>query len=247
MKKQLIGNWKMNQSLEELRDFATFFAREKTAEKLIAAHARVAICPQALHLSTLSELTRTQNIQVLAQNISAFSKGAYTGEISAAAVKDLGIKGTLIGHSERRSLFAETHQTLLQKLEMAFTQDLDVIFCVGETLEEREKGQFEKVLASQLEGAKEFLQKSPQYLPRFTLAYEPVWAIGTGKVADTQQIEQAHNFLLTILPHSPILYGGSVTPDNWGEICKISSVSGALVGGASLKASTFFQLLSLSA
>lgn len=223
--KLIVGNWKMNQ---KTADIQAFFNE-------IPASLEAWIAPQALHLPLCLSLAK--NIKIGAQNCAQKNSGAFTGETSAEALKDLGAHFVIIGHSERRQIFKETHGELLEKTQTALSLGLKVIFCVGETLEERESGKTMDVVKAQLNN----LPASPEII----VAYEPVWAIGTGKVATPEQAQEVHAFIRQQLPQgqqTKILYGGSVKPDNVKTLMGQKDIDGALVGGASLKAKDFLAL-----
>lgn len=241
MKKYIIGNWKMNQSLQDIEAFFTDLNLDGvTCETWVA--------PQALHISTLLEKSKELPLQVGAQNISTELKGAFTGETSAETLKDLGGTFVLVGHSERRALFNEDHVTLNKKLHLAKDLGLTIVFCIGEQLEERENGMTDAVLKNQIqEGLKNF---PADKLDQLIVAYEPVWAIGTGKVATPEQAEETHQGVRSVLvglygrdgASIPLLYGGSVKPSNVEGLLSQENIDGALVGGASLKGADFSAL-----
>lgn len=229
MTKLLVANWKMNQNVEEIKNFLSLF-NEKYSGKREAW-----IAPQAIHLSLGMSLS--QKVRWGAQNTSTDNAGAFTGEISPKSLKDLGAHFTIIGHSERRSLFAESDEVLNTKTKRALENNLKVIFCIGETLSEREQGTTFDVIKKQLtDGLKDI------DLQNVILAYEPVWAIGTGKTASPEQAQEVHAFIRSVIPSTPILYGGSVKPDNVEKLLAQKDIDGALVGGASLKAADFLAL-----
>ncbi len=236
----IVGNWKMNQSLHEISQFFIEMTKMKMELKCKAW-----IAPQAIHIPILKEMAfTTGSIYIGAQNCSQFDSGAYTGEISPASLADLGVEFVIIGHSERRAIFGETDEVLNQKLLACLKHNLKVIFCVGETLEERQNNQTFKVVEKQLlEGLKNLPQDKAHLL---MIAYEPVWAIGTGKVATAEEAEEVHAFIRSQLAYHKdstiILYGGSVKPDNIGSLLQKDNIDGALVGGASLKPQDFKQL-----
>ncbi len=240
----IVGNWKMNQTLKEIETF--FSSIDQASVKKLNCEAWVA--PQALHLSKVLELSQVSgSFQVGAQNINQKDFGAFTGENSPASLKEIGATFTLVGHSERRAIYGENDDLLNQKTLKALEYDLTVIFCVGETLEERESNSTKKVIANQLvEGLKSLLK--PQ-LNNVIVAYEPVWAIGTGKTATPEQAQAVHQDIrqeLSQLGFDPekiiILYGGSVKPGNIEGLLSQNDIDGALVGGASLKPQSFLQL-----
>lgn len=236
----IVGNWKMNQSLEDIKNFFIEFSKMKMDLKCEAW-----IAPQYIHLPILKDLAfTTGNIKVGAQNCSEVDSGAYTGEVSAKSLADIGADFVIIGHSERRTIFKEDNTLLNKKLLNAIANNLKVIFCVGETLDEREQGKTFTVVEKQLnEGLKNFPTDKANLL---LIAYEPVWAIGTGKTATKEEAEEVHAFirekLVLELKQTVILYGGSVKPDNIDSLLHMPNIDGALVGGASLKASDFKSL-----
>jgi triosephosphate isomerase (TIM) len=237
-KTYIVGNWKMNQGLEEIETFFSQLSKNLPCEAWIA--------PQAMHLSSVKQ-KMPSGMEVGAQNTCDQNSGAFTGENSPASLKDLGASFTLIGHSERRALYNENDELLNNKLHIALENGLKVIFCVGETLEQREAGETQKVVDQQLiEGLKNFpLDKIQDLL----VAYEPVWAIGTGKTASPQQAQEVHQAIRQTLAkvdlpaaEIPLLYGGSVKPGNVAELLSQVDIDGGLVGGASLDAKSFGDL-----
>lgn len=242
-KKQIVGNWKMQKSLSDVKSFfADFDGNSFNFTPWIA--------PQALHITTCIQLAK--KVSIGAQNSATENTGAFTGENSPASIKDLGAEFVLIGHSERRSLFHEDPETLKNKILKAQENKLTVIFCIGEKLEEREQNKTFEVLESQITGSLKGLSLDPE---SFLLAYEPVWAIGTGKTATAQQAAEAHSFCRKTLENLigndaqkvKILYGGSVKPSNVESLLSLDEIDGALVGGASLEASDFQQLCECAA
>lgn len=236
----IVGNWKMNMTLHEISNFFVEMSKMKMELKCQAW-----IAPQALHIPILKEMAfTTGQILIGAQNCSEHDSGAFTGEISPAALADLGVEFVIIGHSERRTLYKEDNALLNKKVLNALKHGLKVIYCVGETLEEREQNKTFAVLEEQIrDGLKNLPAEKASLL---MVAYEPVWAIGTGKVASAEQAEEAHAFIRSKLVHNAdkaiILYGGSVKPDNIDSLLAKENIDGALVGGASLKASDFRAL-----
>lgn len=229
MTKLLVANWKMNQNVKEIQEFLAAF-NEKYSNKRQAW-----IAPQAIHLPLGMSLST--KVKWGAQNTATEDAGAFTGEISPKSLKDLGAYFTIIGHSERRTLFAETDQVLNKKTMKAIENGLKVIFCIGETLAERESNKTFDVIRTQLE-----LGLKDVKMSEVILAYEPVWAIGTGKTASPEQAQEVHAFIRSVVPATPILYGGSVKPDNVEKLLGQKDIDGALVGGASLKAADFLAL-----
>lgn len=236
----IVGNWKMNMTLHEISNFFIEMSKMKMELKCKAW-----VAPQALHIPILKEIAFTTGaIQVGAQNCSEHESGAFTGEISPVALADIGVDFVILGHSERRTLYKEDNALLNKKVLSALRHGLKVIYCVGETLEEREQNKTLAVIEEQLrEGLKDLPKEQASAL---LIAYEPVWAIGTGKVATAEQAEEAHAFIRSKLPYRQdetiILYGGSVKPDNIDSLLAKENIDGALVGGASLKASDFRAL-----
>ena len=240
----IVGNWKMNLTLHEISNFFIEMTKMKMELKCKAW-----IAPQSLHIPILKEIAFTTGaIQVGAQNCSNHDSGAFTGEVSPAALADMGVEFVIIGHSERRTIFGEGNILLNEKVLAALKHNLKVIYCVGETLSERESNDTFKVIEEQL---KVGLQNVPVEKAHLVLiAYEPVWAIGTGRVASAEQAEEVHSFirgkLIQNAEQTVILYGGSVKPDNIDSLLRKENIDGALVGGASLKAQDFKQLCSAS-
>ena len=223
----IAGNWKMYKGPHEARVFAS--AIRHLPER--ASGVEVVVCPPAVSLAATAEgLGAGSKVRVYAQNVHWELEGPFTGEISAPMAIEAGCRGTIVGHSERRQLFGETDETVRMRAETALAQGLSVIACVGETEAEREAGQTEEVLSRQV-----------SVLPRhdaLVIAYEPVWAIGTGRTATPDTAQEAHAFVKSLHP-TRVLYGGSVKPDNAAVLLAQPDVDGALVGGASLEAASF--------
>ena len=188
------------------------------------------LCPPFVSLAAAVESGHT----VFAQNVHWAAEGAYTGEVSAPMLQELGVAGAIVGHSERRQYFGETDETVARRTAAALEHELRVIACVGESLEDRESGQMELVLRVQVEALGDAVGPHDALV----VAYEPVWAIGTGKTATPEQAQEAHAFVKSLLD-VPVLYGGSVKPDNADELLSQAHVDGALVGGASLEVESF--------
>ena len=223
----IAGNWKMYKAPAEARTFAADLAQR------VPAGVDVAVCPPYPSLVPTLE----SGLPVYAQNVHWEPQGAYTGEVSPEMLKELGVHGALVGHSERRQYFGETDLGVARRTRAALDAGLAVIACVGETLEAREAGDTELVLKVQTE-AVGFAVGTHE---RLVLAYEPVWAIGTGHTATPGQAQEAHAFIKSLLD-VPVLYGGSVKPDNAGELLAQPDVDGALVGGASLEVDSFVAI-----
>ena len=212
------------------------------------ASVNIIVCPPYTHLSEIVKLTRGTAIQIGAQNCAEEAKGAYTGEVAAGMIASMGVRYVILGHSERRQYYGETSATLVRRIAQAYANGLMPIYCVGETLEERESGKLWDVVKAQLEDV--LFGLTEEQFRYLTVAYEPVWAIGTGKVATAAQAQEMHAFIRKVLAgkfleaaaKTPILYGGSVKPENAGEIFAGEDVDGALVGGASLNADDFVDI-----
>jgi triosephosphate isomerase len=242
----LVGNWKMNLGPHQAREFASSLAAEISALK----RTDVWVCPPMVSLAAASEALLSSPVLVGAQNVHWAKTGAFTGETSPLFLKDLGVTFSLTGHSERRTYFGETSETVAMRTETALAEGLKVIVCVGETETERANGTTDQVLGDQL--APVFARLSAALAPQVVIAYEPVWAIGTGKVASIQDIAATHKFIQQLwnaqgYDHQPtILYGGSVNPQNFAEILALKEVSGALVGGASIKLDQWLELIRIA-
>ena len=226
----IAGNWKMCKGPRETREFCAAFEPPAGVESVI--------CPPFVSLAAALESDHT----VFAQNVHWAGEGAFTGEISAPMLHELGVAGAIVGHSERRQYFGETDETVARRAVAALEHGLRVIACIGESLEERESGQMGLVLRVQVEAIAE--ATGPH--ERLVIAYEPVWAIGTGLTATADQARDAHEFVKGILD-VPVLYGGSVKPDNAGELLAEDGVDGALVGGASLDVESFTAICQAAA
>ena len=246
MRKPIIaGNWKMNLSIAE---GVKFVADIKEAVK--NTDVEVVICAPFTFLKDMVEATKGTNIKIAAQNMHFEASGAYTGEVSADMLKEVGVTHVVIGHSERRQYFAETDETVNKKVKAALAAGLVPIMCCGETLEEREAGDTKNVCKVQtVEGLKGI---SAEDMPKVVIAYEPIWAIGTGKTASAQDANDVIAYIRTVLvdlygdvvsEEVRIQYGGSVKPENVEEIMNEADIDGALVGGASVKADSFIALV----
>jgi triosephosphate isomerase len=223
----IAGNWKMYKGPAETAEFCLGLREHELDE------VDVVICPPYVSLAVAVQLLAGTEIGVAAQNVHSEREGAYTGEVSAPMLRELGVYGAIVGHSERRQYFGETDETAGQRARAALDAGMFVIACVGETEDERERGETEAVLRRQLS----VLDADDNLV----LAYEPVWAIGTGKTATPEIAQEAHSFMKTLLD-VPVLYGGSVKPDNAAELLAQPSVDGALVGGASLDLDSFIAI-----
>jgi triosephosphate isomerase len=244
MRKPVIaGNWKMYKTVAESVETAL------SLKPLVANanHCEVVIAPVFTALKTVADRLEGSNIKVAAQDCATeLEYGAHTGEVAASQLRDVGCAYAIIGHSERRQFYCETDTFVSRKTQAAMVAGLQVIMCVGETLEQRESGNAETVVSGQLEGGLSSLTASD--LARIIIAYEPVWAIGTGRTATPEQAQEMHAFIRRVFAQRQsaegaagvrILYGGSVKPDNIAGLMKQPDIDGALVGGASLKADSF--------
>lgn len=241
MKKLVVGNWKLHGS----RAFNAELIQGLLAADLAATAPRadVAVCPPFVFLSDVAAALQGSAIAVGTQDLSVQAQGAYTGEVSGPMVREFGAKYAIVGHSERRSYHLESDQLVADKAKAALSHGLIPIVCVGETLAERESGQTEAVVGRQLQAVIDTLGDQ---LSQIVVAYEPVWAIGTGKTASPEQAQAVHAFLRAQLVAAqsqaagvPLLYGGSVKPDNAAELFAQADIDGGLIGGAALKAADF--------
>ncbi len=231
----IAGNWKMYKGASETAEFcAALRDREGELEGI-----DVVVCPPYTSLHHAITVLAGTSIAVFAQNVHWATDGPYTGEVSAPMLSELGVTGAIVAHSERRQLFAETDETAALRVEGALDGGLSVIACVGETEAEREAGETEAVLRRQVEALRVVVDED--HIDRLAIAYEPVWAIGTGRTATPEQAEEAHELIKSILD-LPVLYGGSVKPENAGDLLGMPNVDGALVGGASLELDSFIAI-----
>lgn len=235
---QIVGNWKMNKTIVEARAFISTLALTRPAEGT-----KVALAVPFTCLSNAAAAARGSMIAVGAQDVSAYPEGPFTGETSAAMVADAGGTFTLIGHSECRQHHHDNDSLIAQKIKAALQANLRVILCVGESLEQRKEGRTEKVIKSQIEHALADLSK--EALCQVTLAYEPIWAIGTGESATVPQVKETHRFIREVLKGdgTAILYGGSVKAGNAKDLLALPNVDGLLVGGASLSVDNFTKII----
>ena len=249
----VIANWKMNPSTQlTVTALMTDLQQQIPADALQSCN--VVVAPSFMHLSTTQQAIQhgSLNIGLAAQNLCAqhADKGAFTGEVSGAQLKDAQVNYVLVGHSERRQYFNEDDACLIQKIRHAFAHDLTVVFCIGETQAQYEQNQTQDVLAAQLTVVKQLAAECDNLSSKLIIAYEPVWAIGTGKIPTIEEVQNIHAFINTTLTdidaslaNTPILYGGSVKADNAAEIAQCPNVNGVLVGGASLDATSFTQII----
>ena len=245
-RKIIAGNWKMNKTLREAMDLA-----KALRVKLINVNkVDIVLCPTAPNLMAVSEIIKDTNIELGAQNMHWEKSGAFTGEVSSAMLKSVGCSYVILGHSERRQFFGETDEGVNRKINSALSDGLTPIVCVGESLEQRQNGVTEEIVGQQVRGCLADLSEGE--VTSLVLAYEPIWAIGTGINATPEQAEEVHSFirkLLTELYNSSVAesiriqYGGSVKPDNATILLSQSNIDGALVGGASLSADSFADIV----
>ncbi|HEU4977960.1 MAG TPA: triose-phosphate isomerase [Solirubrobacteraceae bacterium] len=229
----IAGNWKMHKTVAEAEDFI-----QGLLPRVFSASCDVGICVPFTALQAMVDSARGSRVEVYAQNMHQAASGAFTGEVSAPMLGELGVHGVVLGHSERRELFGETDAALAEKVPAALAAGLRPILCVGETEAERAAGETEAKLRRQIEA--DLANVEPERMPEAVIAYEPIWAIGTGQVATPEQAQEAIAFVRSLLPAGAveevrILYGGSVKPDNAAELLALPDVDGALVGGASLE------------
>ncbi len=235
------GNWKMNKTAAEARDLAS-----QVAKAVSSSSHRIMIAPPFTALPTVAEVVKGTSVRLGAQNMASEEKGAHTGEVSVLMLEDLGVETVILGHSERRAIYGESDELIRAKIELALEHGLEVIVCVGETLDERQGRKAETVVGDQIDAAVKGLPESK--LSQLVVAYEPVWAIGTGKTATPEDAEAMHTFIRRrVAGHFSeqtaesliIQYGGSVKPENAESLLSKREIDGALVGGASLKADSF--------
>lgn len=252
-KKMIVGNFKMNSLPSELKNYFEIFF-DKPFEPLLSRKIEVGFALPYLSLDrALAIRTKKNNFEIYAQNIHQEISGAYTGEVSVAMLKDIGVDGTLVGHSERRQYFAESNSLVASKVQLSLKENFSTLLCVGESLENRQNGSTFSVLSSQLEP---LFQEMSKLEEKLILAYEPVWAIGTGLSATEEQAEEVHKFLRNCFAKKygeepaarlTILYGGSVKVGNVAALMAQPNIDGALVGGACLSPSGFRELVDLAA
>ena len=242
----IAGNWKMNL----LRDSSLALVRSLIQQLPQSDRVEVAVCPPSVYLQEVATALRGSRIALGAQNMYHEKEGAFTGELSGGMLRDVGCSHVILGHSERRQFFGETDKSVNQKVVAALAVGLTPIVCVGETLAERDAGNMERVIDTQCRGSLAAL--SPEQAAKLVIAYEPVWAIGTGKTASPEQAEEVHAHIRGLLVELfgqatadglRIQYGGSVKADNAAELLRQPNIDGALVGGASLKADGFAAIV----
>jgi triosephosphate isomerase len=239
----IAANWKMNKTVAEASEFI-----DALLPRIAATQHDVVVCPPFTALAEVVERRRGTAVRVAAQNMHYEESGAFTGEVSAPMLVELDVEAVVLGHSERRQFFGETDEALAKKVPAALAADLEPILCVGESDEAREAGQTEEVLERQLQA--DLAEVSDEDIAKVVIAYEPIWAIGTGKVATPEQAQEACAFIRDVLrgrgapaDDVRILYGGSVKPGNAAELLALPDVDGALVGGAALDANDFAAIV----
>ena len=242
-KKIVAGNWKMNKNLQEGIELAQGLNEALAAEK---PNCDVIICTPFIHLAKVSEIINHDVIGLGAENCADKASGAYTGEVSAEMVKSTGAEYVILGHSERREYYNETPEILKEKVDLALANGLKVIFCIGESLEQREANEQNAVVKTELEGS--VFHLTPEQFANVVVAYEPIWAIGTGKTATAEQAEEIHAYIRSVIAdkygkevaaETSILYGGSCKASNAPELFAKPDIDGGLIGGASLKVADF--------
>lgn len=242
------GNWKMNNSFDQAEELLSAIADE--LDKIKTKASEVVVCPPFPYLEMAKDIALECDFGVGAQNVSQFDAGAYTGEISASMLASMSVKFCIIGHSERRKYFGETDETLAIKVKQLLANDIEPIFCIGELLEEREANRHFDVVKEQME--KGLFHLSADEFHGVIIAYEPVWAIGTGKTATSEQAQEMHVYIRTLISKKygqsvaddiTILYGGSCNAKNAQELFANKDVDGGLIGGASLKAEDFITIV----
>jgi len=247
-KKIVAGNWKMNLSLTEGQEL--FSEIKKLVREEVKGNQGIVVCPPFIHISSLAQSLADDSLAIGAQNCHQSDSGAFTGEVSASMLASAGASYVIIGHSERRLYFAESNVQLAQKLDVVLKNGILPIFCIGETLEQRNDGSYFDVIKSQLAEAAFHLQEAD--FAKLVIAYEPVWAIGTGLTASPVQAQEIHSYIRKLIAekYNPslasnltILYGGSCNPKNASELFAQPDIDGGLIGGASLKARDFVEII----
>ena len=248
MRKHIVaGNWKMNLNLQEGVALAKELNEALTRKK---ENCDVIICTPFIHLATVADKINQDVLQLGAENCANHEKGAFTGEVSAEMIKSTGAKYVIIGHSERRQYYGETPEVLREKVMLALKNNLKVIFCIGETLDEREANKQNEVVKAELEGS--VFNLTADEFKNIIIAYEPIWAIGTGKTATAEQAEEIHAYIRSLIAQkygdntandTSILYGGSCKASNAPELFAKPNIDGGLIGGAALKAEDFMGII----
>ncbi len=248
MRKNIVaGNWKMNKTFQEAEELISVIAEDLDEKELKCS---VIVCPPSVYLEMSSDYAEESVLSVAAQNVSGFDNGAYTGEISSSMLEAMGVEYCIVGHSERRKYFNETDNQLAEKVDKLLDYNIKPIFCIGEVLEERETKKHFEVVKSQLE--KGLFHLSTDEFSNVIIAYEPVWAIGTGVVASPEQAQEMHSYIRGLITdkysqeladNTTILYGGSCNAGNASTLFANEDVDGGLIGGASLIADDFVKIV----
>lgn len=239
----IVGNWKMNASKE-----ATNTLVMGILSGMADVKSKVIVCVPSPYMSQVEALVVHSQLNLGAQSLNVNTSGAFTGEVSADMIKDFGAQYVIVGHSERRSLYGETDEIVAQKVQVTLDNNLTPLFCIGELLEDRESGNTQVIVSKQIQTVID--QVGIDAFKNIIVAYEPVWAIGTGVTATPQQAQDTHAFIRSMLAEhdadiaqtTPILYGGSMNPSNAAELLNCEDIDGGLIGGASLKAQNFLQI-----
>jgi len=250
MRKNIVaGNWKMNLGYED--GLSLFSEIVNMVKDEVVGDQEVIVCSPFIHLSSLSKLSNgVSNVHIGAQNLHQADTGAYTGEVSGSQLKSAGVTHVILGHSERRAYFGETNALLAEKVDAALKNELKPIFCIGETKEERESGEFFAILSKQLQEGVFHLDQAA--FANVIIAYEPVWAIGTGLTASPEQAQEVHAYIReqianqydqSLADDTSILYGGSANPGNAQSLFSQKDIDGGLIGGASLKSRDFLEIV----
>ena len=246
-KKIVAGNWKMNLNYDEVTSLVDEILRLHSSDNNV----EVILSPPFVYLDkVIRSCANNDHVFIASQNCSEYNNGAYTGEVSASMLNSIGVNYIIIGHSERRSIFNESNENLNLKITQALQNNLKIIFCCGENIDQRESGEYLKVIKKQLEET--ILCLDQKSLSKIVIAYEPIWAIGTGKTASSVQAQEIHFFIRSLISdkfgteisnNTSILYGGSCKPTNSKELFSQSDIDGGLIGGASLKSSDFTAII----
>jgi triosephosphate isomerase len=244
-KKIVAGNWKMNNDFNESEQLLNNLISQSKLNDV-----KIMIAPSFVNLKYSIDRLKLSTIEVISQDVHQSKNGAYTGEVSASMLKSIGVNTTIIGHSERREYFNETHDLLKLKVDNALSNSMNIIFCFGEELVDRKNSNHFNIISKQI--SESLFHLDNKYWKRVILAYEPVWAIGTGETASSDQVQEMHSFIREFIckkydqqlsNNLSILYGGSVKPTNAKEIFSMNDVDGGLIGGASLNAVDFFKII----
>ena len=246
--KIVAGNWKMNKTFEEGDDLLFDIAKRLENAPL---DVEIVVCPPMVYLELATDLVEEDDIEIKvgAQNVSQFENGAYTGEVSAAMLSSMNLDYCIVGHSERRKYFGETNEMLAEKVDRLIAYGIEPIFCIGESLEQRESNTHFDVIKSQI--TESLFHLKEEEISNVIIAYEPIWAIGTGKTASSDQAQEMHAYIRSLLTEKygveladeiAIIYGGSCNPSNAAELFSKADVDGGLIGGASLKADDFIKI-----